>query len=83
MSGVSVARCALCLLFAAAIVAPATTIAQSTSTPDDRASHAQDFDFAFGTWKTHIKRLLHPLSGSSEWAEYATSSRRSSRPSGT
>jgi hypothetical protein len=70
VSGVSVARCALCLLFAAAIVAPATTIAQSTSTPDDRASHAQDFDFAFGTWKTHIKRLLHPLSGSSEWAEY-------------
>jgi len=29
-----------------------------------------DFDFEIGTWKTHVKRLLHPLSGSSEWTEY-------------
>ena len=32
------------------------------------ASH--DFDFDFGTWKTHSERLMHPLSGSSEWKEY-------------
>jgi hypothetical protein len=31
---------------------------------------AHDFDFAFGTWKTRVRRLLHPLSGSSEWTEY-------------
>ena len=29
-----------------------------------------DFDFQIGTWKTHLKRLVHPLSGSDEWAEY-------------
>ena len=29
-----------------------------------------DFDFEFGTWKTHLKRLVHPLSGSTTWAEY-------------
>lgn len=29
-----------------------------------------DFDFEIGTWKTHLKRLLHPLSGSTEWMEY-------------
>ena len=29
-----------------------------------------DFDFHIGTWKTHVKRLVHPLSGSTEWAEY-------------
>jgi hypothetical protein len=29
-----------------------------------------DFDFEFGTWKTHVKRLQHPLSGSSSWTEY-------------
>jgi len=29
-----------------------------------------DFDFEIGTWKTHVKRLVHPLAGSSEWAEY-------------
>lgn len=29
-----------------------------------------DFDFEIGTWRTHLKRLAHPLSGSSEWLEY-------------
>ena len=28
-----------------------------------------DFDFEIGTWKTHLKRLLHPLTGSSTWVE--------------
>jgi len=30
-----------------------------------------DFDFAFGTWKTCLWRLLDPLTGSKRWAEYA------------
>lgn len=30
----------------------------------------RDFDFEIGTWKTHLRRLLHPLSGSTAWAEY-------------
>lgn len=29
-----------------------------------------DFDFNFGTWKTHVARILHPLSGSAKWAHY-------------
>src|ERR1700682_1616236 len=29
-----------------------------------------DFDFETGTWKTHLKRLLHPLTGSTAWVEY-------------
>src|SRR5262245_35759801 len=33
--------------------------------PDGR----HDFDFEFGTWKTHIRRLLQPLSGSSAWVD--------------
>jgi len=28
-----------------------------------------DFDFEIGTWKTHVKRLLKPLSGSTTWTE--------------
>ena len=28
-----------------------------------------DFDFEIGTWKTHVRRLLHPLTGSSTWVE--------------
>ncbi len=29
----------------------------------------RDFDFDFGAWKTHSSRLLHPLTGSKEWAD--------------
>jgi hypothetical protein len=29
-----------------------------------------DFDFELGTWRTRLKRLVHPLSGSATWAEY-------------
>ena len=29
-----------------------------------------DFDFELGTWKTHLRRLLHPLTGSTTWVEY-------------
>lgn len=29
-----------------------------------------DFDFEIGTWKTHLLRLLHPLTGSTTWVEY-------------
>jgi hypothetical protein len=40
---------------------------QRTSTARD-GQH--DFDFEIGTWKTHLRRLLHPLTGSSTWVEY-------------
>jgi len=29
-----------------------------------------DFDFEIGTWKTHVSRLLHPLTGSNVWGQY-------------
>jgi hypothetical protein len=29
-----------------------------------------DFDFEIGTWRTELKRLMHPLSGSATWASY-------------
>lgn len=28
-----------------------------------------DFDFEIGTWKTHLRRRLHPLTGSTTWVE--------------
>lgn len=28
-----------------------------------------DFDFEFGTWNTHIRRLVQPLSGSDGWVD--------------
>ncbi len=33
--------------------------------------HGQhDFDFEFGRWKMHNRRLLKPLTGSSDWVEF-------------
>jgi hypothetical protein len=29
-----------------------------------------DFDFLFGTWQVHSRRLLHPLTGSNTWVEF-------------
>jgi hypothetical protein len=29
-----------------------------------------DFDFALGTWKAHLKRLEHPLTGSKTWVKF-------------
>jgi hypothetical protein len=29
-----------------------------------------DFDFEIGTWKTHLKVLVHPLTGSTTWVEF-------------
>jgi Protein of unknown function (DUF1579) len=37
----------------------------STATKDGQ----RDFDFDFGTWKTHSSRLLHPLTGSTTWVD--------------
>ena len=31
---------------------------------------SHDFDFNFGTWHTHIRRLLHPLSSKNAWVTY-------------
>lgn len=33
------------------------------------ADGPNDFDFEIGTWKTHVKRRLRPLTGSTTWVE--------------
>ena len=38
-------------------------------TPTERDGQ-HDFDFEIGTWKTHLRRLVHPLTGSTTWVEY-------------
>lgn len=36
---------------------------------DLRQNGQHDFDFDIGTWKTHLSRLVHPLTGSTTWIE--------------
>lgn len=65
----------LLLLLSAALI-PAIAPAQSANTsPVNPAAAAprdgqRDFDWEIGTWKTRLKRRLHPLTGSNEWVEY-------------
>jgi BNR/Asp-box repeat protein len=35
-----------------------------------RRDEQHDFDFELGTWRTHLTRLEHPLSGSTRWITY-------------
>ena len=54
-----------CVGLSAAALA-ATESVRGAAAPDGQ----HDFDWEFGTWKTHVRRRLHPLSGSDAWAEY-------------
>ena len=47
----------------------ATSALAAAGAPPPRDG-AHDFDFEIGRWKTHLKRLEHPLSGSSSWVTY-------------
>ena len=61
-------------LAACPIRAPAETIASEAGQGAEPAGAPRDgqhdFDFETGRWKTHLKRLLHPLTGSTTWVEY-------------
>ena len=63
----------LCALFAFLQPSQAhgrqTSGAVNANKPTERDG-IHDFDWDTGTWKTHQKRLLHPLTGSTTWVEY-------------
>jgi len=57
------------------ILQPLHGFAQEKSETGPQQTPAQrdgqhDFDFEIGTWKTHLRRLLNPLTGSTTWVEY-------------
>lgn len=70
-------RIALSACLATVVVPAFAAPAKQATDPAPNANAEQaardgqrDFDFHIGTWKTHLKRLLRPLSGSTEWTEY-------------
>jgi hypothetical protein len=61
------------VLAAALVLLPLTAEAQAAA-PAHAGDGRHDFDFEFGDWTMHLKRLVKPLSGSTEWVEYDGSS---------
>lgn len=52
-------------------------VAQNSDAPKPTVQHPSterdgqhDFDFEMGSWKIHLSRLQHPLSGSTTWVEF-------------
>lgn len=53
------------LLLLLLVLLPLQVAAQTTQRDGQR-----DFDFEIGTWKTSLRRLVRPLTGSTTWVEY-------------
>ena len=52
-------------------LAQSSSEASKTSPQQAPARDGQhDFDFELGSWKIHLKRLVHPLTGSTTWVEF-------------
>jgi hypothetical protein len=56
----------ICIL--GCLLPPAVPAQQAASVAAQRDGQ-HDFDFEIGLWKTHLKRLVHPLTGSTTWVE--------------
>src|SRR5205823_14397587 len=54
-------------LFSSLVLAVCTT---ATPTASQKRDGQHDFDFEIGAWKTQLRRLLRPLTGSTTWVEY-------------
>jgi len=57
------------LAFALPCILAAALLPLAVAGPKPRDGQ-HDFDFEIGEWKTHLRRLLHPLTGSRTWVEY-------------
>ena len=55
---------------AAAAQSPSGAARTGPSSTLERRDGSRDFDFEIGSWKTHLKLLQHPLTGSTTWVEY-------------
>ena len=66
------ARVELAAVAAALLLAAGFAVTQARDAATSAALHdgQHDFDFLIGSWRIHLKRRLHPLTGSNEWVEF-------------
>jgi hypothetical protein len=76
MNAVKHIRTCFFLCSAIAVLQPLHGLARQTADtstviqPAIEKDGQHDFDFEIGTWKSHGSRRLHPLTGSTTWAEF-------------
>jgi len=70
MRRVSCGTLVLALILAASATPALAQAANPASTAAAVRDGRNDFDFELGSWKIHLKRLVHPLTGSKEWVEF-------------
>ena len=68
--GICLLMCTACFLWNARPGFGQSTPVMAAAAPDKGHDGQHDFDFELGAWKIHLKRLLHPLTGSTEWVEF-------------
>ncbi|HKW17783.1 MAG TPA: DinB family protein [Terriglobales bacterium] len=60
----------LSLLLLACILPARAQSGSGSTAPASQRDGQHDFDFELGSWKIHLKRRLHPLTGSNTWTEF-------------
>jgi hypothetical protein len=67
-----VASALVCALYSAQVSAQTNSGSGQTGSQEiaKERDGQHDFDWDIGTWKLHMRRLLHPLTGSTTWVEY-------------
>ncbi len=70
----AVVVCTLCVMLQPVRRPGSETLSAGLERKPTARDGQHDFDFELGTWKTHLKRLMHPLTGSTTWVEYEGSS---------
>jgi hypothetical protein len=72
IASLTIASATIAAMFFAGMTRETLTASRTQSGAAARTARdgTHDFDFEFGEWSTHVKRLQRPLSGSSAWVEY-------------
>jgi hypothetical protein len=61
---------AVLFVFPRIVLSQAAAGSEKPAAQNSAVDGQHDFDFEIGTWKIHLKKLVHPLTGSTAWVEF-------------
>src|SRR5580698_10315159 len=66
---ISLFEAAVLLVFPRIVLSQASAGSEKPTAQNSAVDGQHDFDFEIGAWKIHLKKLVHPLTGSTAWEE--------------